>query len=101
MSGMGLTHRQRELLIYIQERELCPSFEEMRDALGYVSKDSIFKLLNALEERGHIRRLPNRARAIEVTRSPSPRLRVVFGPGHCEDRARARRASYAAEQQAA
>jgi repressor LexA len=66
----GLTHKQRQLLEYLREYDsiakACPSFEEMKDALGLQSKSGIHRLIMALEERGFIRRLPNRARAIEV-----------------------------------
>lgn len=64
--GYGLTDRARELLAYLRERETCPSFEEMRQALRLASKSSVLSLARQLEERGHIRRLANRARAIEV-----------------------------------
>jgi repressor LexA len=63
---MSLTPRQRELLVYIQTREVCPSFREMQAALGLNSKSSIHALLTGLEQRGHIRRLHGRCRAIEV-----------------------------------
>jgi len=69
---IGLTPRMRELLVYIQTRELCPSFEEMRKALGLGSRSGVFRLLEALEERGFIRRLRNRARAIEVLVDEAP-----------------------------
>jgi len=64
--SMGLTPRMRKLLVYIQARELCPSFEEMRAALGLSSKCLVSRALEDLERGGYIRRLPNRARAIEV-----------------------------------
>ena len=70
-----LTKKQNELLIYInqnlRETGVAPSYEEMRDALDLRSKSGIHRLINALEERGFIRRLPHRARAIEVTKLPS------------------------------
>lgn len=62
----GLTSRQRELLAYISERDICPSYEEMRKALGAASLNSIARLVGQLEDRGRIHRLPRRARAIEV-----------------------------------
>lgn len=62
----GLTTRQRELLAYLKERETCPSFEEMQAALGLHSKSGVHRLLQALEERGYIRRQYHRARSIEV-----------------------------------
>ena len=69
-----LTKKQSELLRLIQERlaesGVPPSFDEMKDALDLKSKSGIHRLILALEERGFIRRLPNRARAIEVLRMP-------------------------------
>jgi len=69
-----LTRKQSELLIYIQDRlkesGVSPSFEEMKDALALKSKSGVHRLISALEERGFIRRLPNRARALEVLRLP-------------------------------
>ena len=65
-----LTAKQHELLHFIQERldasGISPSFEEMKEALGLKSKSGIHRLISALEERGFLRRLPNRARALEV-----------------------------------
>jgi repressor LexA len=70
-----LTQRQHQLLRfiqrYLQENGVPPSFEEMRDALKLKSKSGIHRLITGLEERGYIRRLPYRARALEVTRMPS------------------------------
>jgi len=67
-----LTRKQRELLQFIQERladtGVSPSFDEMKDALGLKSKSGVHRLITGLEERGFIRRLPHRARALEVTR---------------------------------
>lgn len=69
-----LTRKQNELLRFIQERlkesGVPPSFEEMKEALDLKSKSGIHRLITALEERGFIRRLPNRARALEVIRQP-------------------------------
>lgn len=69
-----LTTKQYELLIFINDRiresGISPSFDEMKDALDLKSKSGIHRLINALEERGFIRRLPNRARALEVIRLP-------------------------------
>jgi repressor LexA len=69
-----LTRKQLELLLYIHERlkesGVPPSFDEMKDALDLKSKSGIHRLITALEERGFIRRLPNRARALEVIRLP-------------------------------
>ena len=69
-----LTAKQHELLHFIQERldagGISPSFEEMKEALGLKSKSGIHRLISALEERGFLRRLPNRARALEVIKLP-------------------------------
>jgi repressor LexA len=69
-----LTAKQRELLQFITVRlegsGISPSFEEMKDALDLKSKSGVHRLISALEERGFIRRLPNRARALEVIRQP-------------------------------
>ena len=79
-----LTRKQHELLLYIhqrmQETGIPPSFDEMKDALDLASKSGIHRLITALEERGFIRRLPNRARALEVVRLPdsiAPRLNTT------------------------
>jgi repressor LexA len=72
-----LTAKQRELLIFIQQRlgesGISPSFDEMREALDLKSKSGVHRLISALEERGFIRRLPNRARALEVVKMPEVR----------------------------
>ncbi len=69
-----LTEKQKDLLLFIhgrmQERGVPPSFDEMKDALDLKSKSGIHRLITALVERGFIRRLPNRARALEVLRLP-------------------------------
>lgn len=69
-----LTVKQRELLLYIhqktQETGVSPSFDEMKEALDLASKSGIHRLITALEERGFLRRLPNRARALEVIKLP-------------------------------
>lgn len=69
-----LTRKQHELLRFIQvrleESGISPSFEEMKEALDLKSKSGVHRLISALEERGFIRRLPNRARALEVLRQP-------------------------------
>lgn len=69
-----LTRKQLELLQFIQQRMqesgVPPSFDEMKDALDLKSKSGIHRLIMALEERGFLRRLPNRARAIEILRMP-------------------------------
>ena len=69
-----LTAKQHELILFIQQRleetGISPSFEEMKDALDLKSKSGVHRLISALEERGFIRRLPNRARALEVLKQP-------------------------------
>jgi len=69
-----LTAKQHELLLFIQrkleETGISPSFEEMKEALDLKSKSGVHRLISALEERGFLRRLPNRARALEVLRQP-------------------------------
>jgi repressor LexA len=69
-----LTKKQHELLMFINQRlaatGVAPSFDEMKDALNLRSKSGIHRLISGLEERGFIRRLPHRARALEVTRLP-------------------------------
>jgi len=73
-AGKMLTSKQHELLCYIHDRlaetGVSPSFEEMKDALDLKSKSGVHRLISALEERGFIRRLPNRARALEVLKVP-------------------------------
>ncbi|MGC6529510.1 MAG: transcriptional repressor LexA [Candidatus Puniceispirillaceae bacterium] len=70
-----LTAKQRELLNFLKEYQSefdhAPSFDEMKNAIGLKSKSGIHRLVSALEERGHIRRLANRARAIEIIDTPS------------------------------
>ncbi len=69
-----MTKKQHELLIFISDRlsetGVSPSFDEMKQALKLQSKSGIHRLISALEERGFIRRLPHRARALEVVRMP-------------------------------
>ena len=69
-----LTKKQRELLLFINQRltatGISPSFDEMKDALSLRSKSGIHRLVSGLEERGFIRRLPHRARALEVVKLP-------------------------------
>ena len=76
-----LTAKQRELLIFIDERlkddGVSPSFDEMREALDLKSKSGVHRLISALEERGFIRRLPNRARALEVLKLPETKPATV------------------------
>src|SRR5579885_1123607 len=70
-----LTRKQHELLMFIHERiketGVSPSFDEMKDALDLASKSGIHRLITAIEERGFLRRLPHRARALEVTKLPT------------------------------
>ncbi|HET9427049.1 MAG TPA: transcriptional repressor LexA [Allosphingosinicella sp.] len=72
-----LTRKQHELLVYINDRlseaGVSPSFEEMKEALDLKSKSGVHRLISALEERGFIKRLANRARALEVVRMPETR----------------------------
>lgn len=86
-----LTTKQRELLMFIHERikegGVSPSFDEMKEALDLASKSGIHRLITALEERGFIRRLAHRARALEVIKLPDqattsapPRGRQTFVP---------------------
>ncbi len=76
-----LTAKQHELLHFIQQKldasGISPSFEEMKEALGLKSKSGIHRLIRALEERGFLRRLPNRARALEVIKLPDGAKTVV------------------------
>jgi repressor LexA len=76
-----LTAKQRELLLFIDDRlrqdGVSPSFDEMREALDLKSKSGVHRLISALEERGFIRRLPNRARALEVLKLPETRSATV------------------------
>jgi repressor LexA len=69
-----LTRKQHELICFIHDRltetGISPSFEEMKEALDLKSKSGVHRLISALEERGFIRRLPNRARALEVVKMP-------------------------------
>ena len=102
-----LTRKQYELLRFINERlkeaGVPPSFDEMKDALDLRSKSGIHRLITALEERGFIRRLPNRARAIEVIKlpelSPASGGRRGFTPSVIEGNLGKGRASSAAEDE--
>lgn len=81
-----LTRKQHDLLVFIQSRlsedGVSPSFEEMKEALGLRSKSGVHRLISALEERAFIRRLPNRARALEVLRPVEPgSARLAVGGG--------------------
>ena len=79
-----LTEKQKELLLFIharmQDKGVPPSFDEMKDALDLKSKSGIHRLITALVERGFIRRLPHRARAIEVIRLPENSVAHRPGP---------------------
>jgi len=85
-----LTSKQKELLLYIhgrvQETGVPPSFDEMKEALDLRSKSGIHRLITALEERGFIRRLPHRARALEIIKLPdaiaetAPQRQTGFAP---------------------
>ncbi len=79
-----LTAKQRELLLFIdlrlKENGISPSFDEMREALDLKSKSGVHRLISALEERGFIRRLPNRARALEVVKMPETRTIAPVSP---------------------
>ena len=79
-----LTAKQRELLIFIdgrlKESGISPSFDEMREALDLKSKSGVHRLISALEERGFIRRLPNRARALEVVKLPEAKPSATVTP---------------------
>ena len=80
-----LTAKQKELLLYIHERiketGVSPSFDEMKEALDLASKSGIHRLITALEERGFLRRLPHRARALEVLKMPDSAAPAAPGPG--------------------
>lgn len=84
-----LTRKQYELLIFVNRRltetGVSPSFEEMKEALGLKSKSGIHRLISGLEERGFIRRLAHRARALEVVRLPEDTA-VAGGRGRAAER---------------
>lgn len=86
-----LTRKQHELLLYIDARlaetGISPSFEEMKDALDLKSKSGVHRLISALVERGFIRRLPNRARALEVLKMPDAKKAVTAGAAAAPPRA--------------
>ena len=81
-----LTHKQRELLMFIHERlreaGVPPSFDEMKTALDLRSKSGIHRLITALEERGFLKRMPHRARALEVLKLPE---NVVSSPSRSRE----------------
>ncbi len=78
-----LTRKQYELLVYIKKHldshGVSPSFDEMKEALALKSKSGIHRLITGLEERGFIRRLPHRARALEVMKLPENHLAAIHG----------------------
>ena len=82
-----LTPKQYELLAYIDtfigQHGVSPSFDEMKEALNLKSKSGIHRLIVALEERGFIRRLPHRARALEVLRRPETMAESARRSGAC------------------
>ena len=84
-----LTAKQHELIRFIQARleetGISPSFEEMKDALDLKSKSGVHRLISALEERGFIRRLPNRARALEVIKTPEDAVSSPSRPAPAND----------------
>ena len=84
-----LTAKQHELIRFIQQRledtGISPSFEEMKEALDLKSKSGVHRLISALEERGFIRRLPNRARALEVIKQPEDATPAVKRPVAAND----------------
>ncbi|MCJ7422175.1 transcriptional repressor LexA [Sphingomicrobium astaxanthinifaciens] len=81
-----LTPKQHELLAFINQRltetGISPSFDEMREALDLKSKSGVHRLIGALEEREFIRRLPNRARALEVLKLPEGLAEAPDTPAH-------------------
>jgi len=100
-----LTRKQRDLLTFIHERlqrdGVPPSFDEMKEALDLRSKSGIHRLITALEERGFIRRLAHRARAIEILRLPEPLQPGGFTPAVVTGGAPADRPERAARPRAA
>src|SRR6476620_9503051 len=79
-----LTRKQHQLICFIEDKlaetGISPSFEEMKEALALKSKSGVHRLISALEERGFIRRLPNRARALEVLRGADVKSTVSAQP---------------------
>ena len=86
-----LTSKQRELLLFVQKRlgepGVSPSFDEMREALDLKSKSGVHRLISALEERKFIRRLPNRARALEIVKLPETSAPAAAAPPRQDVRA--------------
>lgn len=100
-----LTKKQRELLLFINDRiketGVSPSFDEMKEALDLASKSGIHRLITALEERGFLRRLAHRARALEVLKLPESAVpqtagRAPFRPSVVEGNGGARKLATAA-----
>ena len=104
-----LTAKQHELIRFIQQKledtGISPSFEEMKEALDLKSKSGVHRLISALEERGFIRRLPNRARALEVIKLPEDSVtgsgKNVPAPSAANDRVSVARSAPAAALQPA
>lgn len=99
MTGIGLTPEMRVLLVYLQERDVPPTFTEMEAATGR-RRNSLSVSLKCLEERGYISRTPYASRSIKVLRRIEPKFRVILTPAQCEQRAEDRRASYARDEAA-
>lgn len=91
-----LTAKQHELIRFIQQRleetGISPSFEEMKEALDLKSKSGVHRLISALEERGFLRRLPNRARALEVLKGPEDAVAAARPARACTDASASARA---------
>src|SRR3954452_10455228 len=89
-----LTRKQHELLTFINQRlkatGVAPSFDEMKEALDLRSKSGIHRLISGLEERGFIRRLPHRARALEVIKLPEESAAPAPGSPSAAERERGR-----------
>lgn len=100
-----LTAKQHELIRFIQQRleetGISPSFEEMKEALDLKSKSGVHRLISALEERGFLRRLPNRARALEVLKGPEDAVAAARPPRAGGDASAAARAAPRSMPQAA
>lgn len=105
-----LTKKQRELLLFINDRiketGVSPSFDEMKEALDLASKSGIHRLITALEERGFLRRLAHRARALEVLKLPEsavpqPVGRTPFRPSVVEGNGGARKVAASVSARAA
>ena len=92
-----LTKKQYELLLFINERlketGVSPSFDEMKEALNLKSKSGIHRLITALEERGFIKRLAHRARALEVVKLPDTMASSMSAPTRAPSAANAPRAA--------